>query len=126
MSTSDDVSSALDAGSRASYTAQLRPEQIRWLQAQADRHDTTVDRFLRAILTQAIDAPSDPTPSSDPSTGESADAEEETVFSRLLQAERTLRALHSGDEREPETAPSDSTGDEDSPSSMFDLAEKTL
>jgi hypothetical protein len=144
MSGSSDASSALDTSGRTAYTAQLSPDQIRWLRRQADKHDTTVDQFLRAIVANAIDGSEAETSSPSRPANDPADGNDDTVLSRLRKAEETLQALQSAGapDRAPDEdpAPSASTekgplstaaedpssNDEDPPSSMFDLAEKTL
>jgi len=144
MSGSSNTASALDSSSRTSYTAELPPDQLRWLRAQAETHNTTVDQLLRTILTNAIDGSEAETPSPSRSADESADGDDDTVLSRLRKAEETLQALQSAgapdedpdDDGAPSTSTEDSalstveedtsSNDEDPPSSMFDLAEKTL
>ena len=138
MSGSNDASSPLNPSSRTSYTAQLPPEQIRWLRGEAEKRDTTVDQFVRAILAKAVDGPETETSSPSRSAGDRADGD--TVLSRLRQAEETLQALQAAGDPDNDVPQSSSTedaprstvtedassDDEDPPSSMFDLAEKTL
>jgi len=142
MPPSSDAASALDTSSRTSYTAQLPPEQLRWLRAQAETHNTTVDQFLRTIVATAIDGSEDERPSR--SADESADGDDDTVLSRLREAEKTLQALQSAEDPDgasdddpalssaaedppPSTGTEESSSeDEDPPSSLFDFAEASL
>jgi len=142
MPPSSDAASALDTSSRTSYTAQLPPEQLRWLRAQAETHNTTVDQFLRTIVATAIDGSEDEMSSR--SADKSTDGDDDTVLSRLRKAEETLQALQSAEDPDgasdddpalssaaedppPSTGTEESSSeDEDPPSSLFDFAEASL